>query len=41
MAPLKAITDNYPKTVITLDRFSTGNYEGIHVVNAIDWLLEK
>lgn len=41
MAPLKTITDNYPKTVITLDHFSTGNYEGIHVVNAIDWLLEK
>ncbi len=41
MAPLKTITDNYPKTVITLDRFSTGNYEGIHVVNAIDWLLGK
>ena len=41
MAPLKSITDNYPKTVITLDRFTLGNYEGIEVVNAVDWLLNK
>ena len=40
MAPLKAISDNYPKTVITLDRYTLGNYEGIQVVNAIDWLLD-
>ena len=41
MAPLKAINDNYPKTIITLDRYTLGNYEGIQVVNAIDWLLDK
>lgn len=41
MSPLKSITDNYPKTVITLDRFTLGNYEGIAVVNAVDWLLDK
>lgn len=41
MAPLKAINDNYPKTVITLDRYTLGNYEGIQVINAIDWLLDK
>lgn len=41
MAPLKAIHDNYPKTIITLDRYTPGNYEGIQVVNAIDWLLNK
>lgn len=41
MLPLKGITDNYPKTVITLDRFTLGNYEGIEVVNAVDWLLDK
>lgn len=41
MSPLKSIKDNYPKTVITLDRFTLGNYEGIVVVNAIDWLLGK
>ena len=39
MAPLAAINDNYPKTVLTLDRFSDGNYNGIQVVNVIDWLL--
>ena len=41
MAPLKSITDNYPKTIITLDRFTLGNYECIKVVNAVDWLLNK
>ncbi len=41
MTPLKAISDNYPKTVITLDRYTPGNYEGIQVVNAIDWLLNQ
>ncbi len=41
MSPLKGITDNYPKTIITLDRFTLGNYEGIEVVNAVDWLLDK
>lgn len=40
MASLTAVRDNYPKTVLTLDRFATGNYEGIEVVNAVDWLLE-
>ena len=39
-APLKAISDNYPKTVLTLDRFTPGNYDGIIAVNAVDWLLE-
>ena len=39
MAPLRAIHDNYPKTVITPDRFTPGNYDGIVVVNAMDWLL--
>ena len=41
LRPLRAIHDNYEKTVLTLDRFSTGNYEGIKVVNVIDWLLKK
>ena len=38
MAPLRAVRDNYPKTVLTLDRFTPGNYEGIEVMNAVDWL---
>lgn len=41
MTPLKNIKDNYEKIVLTLDKFSVGNYEGIKVVNLIDWLLEK
>ncbi|MBR2650039.1 MAG: ATP-binding protein [Clostridia bacterium] len=41
MAPLRAVNDNYPKAVITLDRLTLGNYGGISVVNAIDWLLNK
>lgn len=41
MAPLKAISDNYPKTVLTLDNFTLGNYQGIEVVNAIEWLLSE
>ena len=40
LAPLKAITDNYPKIVLTLDRFTSGNYDGILVRNAVDWFLE-
>lgn len=39
MAPLRCVKDNYPKTVITPDRFTLGNYDGITVVNAVDWLL--
>ena len=41
MAPLKVVNDNYPKTIITLDHYTPGNHEGIQVVNAIDWLLDK
>ena len=36
MRPLKNIQDNYEKFVLTLDRFSLGNYDGIKVVNVID-----
>lgn len=41
MTPLKNIKDNYEKIVLTLDKFSVGNYEGIKVVNLIDWLLQR
>lgn len=41
MRALRSIPDHYEKIVLTLDRFSTGNYEGIKVVNVLDWLLEK
>lgn len=41
ITPLRNINDNYPKTILTLDRFTSGNYDGIEVVNAVDWLLGK
>ena len=39
--PLKRINDNYPKRILTLERFTLGNYEGIEVLNAVDWLLDE
>ena len=39
ITPLRTVQDNYPKTILTLDRFTVGDYEGIDVVNAVDWLL--
>lgn len=41
MKPLRAIRDNYPKVVLTLDRFTPGDYEGIQVRQVTDWLLGK
>lgn len=39
--PLKLIEDNYKKIILTLDRYTLGNYNGIKVINLIDWLLEE
>ncbi len=36
---LESIRDNYPKTVLTMDRFNLGTFGGIKVVNVIDWML--
>ena len=36
--PLKKVSDNYPKYLLTLD-FISGDYEGIKQINIIDWLL--
>ena len=42
LASLNAIKDHYPKFIITLDDYMTGNtYNGIRVVHAIDFLLEN
>ncbi|WEV59077.1 ATP-binding protein [Bifidobacterium sp. ESL0728] len=42
LAPLQALRDSFPKTVLTLDHFSTGTTEdGINIVNIIDWLTAK
>ena len=40
ITPLKQIKDNYSKTILTLDKFSVGNYDGIKVENVIDWLIK-
>lgn len=41
MKPLREIKDNYEKIVLTLDRYTPGNYDGIKVVHVIDWLLDN
>ena len=41
LSPLQSIRDNYPKTLLTLDRIGLGNHEGIQHVNIIDWLLGR
>lgn len=40
MKPLYAIRDNYEKIVLTLDKLTLGNYEGIRVIHVLDWLLK-
>lgn len=35
---LERIDDNYSKYVLTLDRFGLGSYNGIAVMNVVDWL---
>ena len=39
--PLSLIEDNYPKTIITYERYPLDDIDGIRVVNVIDWLLEN
>ena len=41
MAPLTAVKDNYRKKVLTLDKFTAGNYDGIEVKNVVEWLTDK
>ncbi len=38
--PLRAIDDNYPKTILTMDRLPYPDFNGIKVVNIIDYLLD-
>ena len=40
MRPLTNIRDNYEKVILTADRFTVGNYDGIQVLQVTDWLLE-
>ena len=41
MAPIIAVKDNYRKRVLTLDKFTIGNYDGIEVKNVVEWLTDK
>lgn len=38
LKPLKAVRDNYPKILLTLDDDPDGDYDGIIRKNALDWL---
>lgn len=38
--PFHGIQDNYEKIILTLDKLSPGNYDGIKVIHLIDWLTE-
>ncbi|NCA93504.1 ATP-binding protein, partial [bacterium] len=41
LAPLKAINDHYPKTLLTLDEDPDSDFDGIKKLNVLDWLLDK
>ncbi|MDO5773978.1 MAG: ATP-binding protein [Spirochaetales bacterium] len=41
LRPLKAVKDNYPKMILTLDDDPPGDYNGITRMNALDWLMEN
>lgn len=41
LAPLKALHDNYEKTVLTMDKTYITDYDGIKFKNIIDFLLEQ
>ena len=40
LRPLKSISDNYPKYILTMDQLVFNDYSGIKVKNVIDFLLE-
>lgn len=40
LAALRAIGDDYPKTLLTLDRIGASDHNGIAQINVVDWLLE-
>lgn len=41
LRPLRAISDNYEKIVLSMDRNFINSYDGIKSLNLIDWLLDK
>jgi predicted AAA+ superfamily ATPase len=40
LRPLQNLRDNYEKTILSMDRNFTADYEGIKQQNIIDFLLE-
>ena len=38
LRPLNSINDHFPKYLLTLDDDPPATYNGIHRVNALDWL---
>ena len=39
LRPLQAISDNYEKIILTMDRDFLTSFEGIRIINLIDWLM--
>jgi len=39
LAPLRRISDHYPKYILTLDEDLSADYDGIRTVCATDWLM--
>jgi predicted AAA+ superfamily ATPase len=40
LAPLRKISDHYPKFILTLDEDPDADYDGIRRTNALQWLVE-
>lgn len=36
--PLERIMDNYPKFILTSDKLTQGDYNGIKVLDIMEWL---
>ena len=41
LRPLKKISDNYEKIILTLDKIPVSNEDGIKIRNVLEWLLDK
>jgi len=41
LASLLKINDHYPKCILTLDEDPAADYDGIKIINALEWLLNK
>jgi predicted AAA+ superfamily ATPase len=41
LAPLRRISDHYPKYILTLDEDPSADYEGIRKIRVLDWLISN